>query len=356
MPETVPQTRPVSTAAERRKVRHVAYPAFDIFRGIGILFVIVGHTPYPHPVIDALRPLGALGVHMFFAFSGFLITSRLVEEFEQTGKVEMGQFYRRRARRILPPALIYLATLLLLGPGLHILETGFDELAASLLFYRNLYQPPVESAWYTAHFWTLSLEEQFYLTWPLILIAVGVTSRRARFAAIAVIGATVLWRLYVFSVDPAANIYRTDLLADHLMWGCLLGLFAHTIRIEIPILMRRTVGVAGILLATFLLYLQPWWWQAPFACSLAVGFVFLACSFSGGGDRESKLTWGVRQLGLASYDCYLWQSLFLPLPLAAAATLPWTQRAPWSYLLIAIFTTISFRLTFPRSRRRAAER
>jgi len=67
------------------------------------------------------------------------------------------------------------------------------------------------------HFWSLSLEEQFYLAWPVLLVALGIS--RARIAAMVIIASTAIWRVHVFRADPSANIYRPDLLADHLLWG-----------------------------------------------------------------------------------------------------------------------------------------
>src|SRR5580698_2166379 len=168
---------------ENKRVRHAYFPAFDVFRGIGILFVVLAHTPTQGDVLGAIRPIGALGVHMFFALSGFLITYRFIEEHQQTGRIDLRAFYRRRVRRILPPAIIYLAVLAVLGAGLHLLPVSWSEIAASLFFYRNIFQ----GGWYTGHFWSLSLEEQFYLVWPVILVALG--AARARIAAILMIGA-----------------------------------------------------------------------------------------------------------------------------------------------------------------------
>ncbi len=328
-------------ADSRPRVSHAYFPAFDVFRGIGILFVVLAHTPTPGDVLGVIRPIGALGVHMFFALSGFLITYRFIEEHEQTGRIDLRAFYRRRVRRILPPAIIYLALLAVLGPWLHLLPTSLSEIAASLFFYRNI----VQGGWYTGHFWSLSLEEQFYLAWPVLLVALGVT--RARVAAIVIITATAIWRVHVFSVDPSANIYRPDLLADHLLWGCLIALLWKQVLLIAPAA-RMAIGVLGIGLATTLIYWQPRFWQAVFAFSVAVGFILAAEAAQGWSGRLKPL----RKLGEASYDCYIWQSLFLPLPFAEMA-LPFAQRLPWSYLWIAVMTASSFWLTFPRRRRAA---
>jgi len=324
------------------RVSHAYFPAFDVFRGIGILFVVLAHTPTPNDVLGVIRPIGALGVHMFFALSGFLITYRFLEEYEQTGRIDLRAFYRRRVRRILPPAIIYLAVLAVLGPWQHWLPASLSEIAASLFFYRNVFH----GGWYTGHFWSLSLEEQFYLAWPVLLVALGIS--RARIAAVAIIGATAIWRIHVFSVDPSANIYRPDLLADHLLWGCLIALLWKHILLIAPSA-RAAIGVLGMGLAALLIYWQPRFWQAVFAFSVAVGFI-LAAEAAGAWSAKWK---ALQKMGEASYDCYIWQSIFLPLPFAGMA-LPFAQRWPWSYLSIAVMTSLSFWLTFPRRRSRAA--
>ncbi len=323
------------------RVSHAYFPAFDVFRGIGILFVVLAHTPTQGDVLGVIRPIGALGVHMFFALSGFLITYRFMEEHEQTGRIDLRAFYKRRVRRILPPAIIYLTLLAMLGPWLHWLPVSLSDIAASLFFYRNVFQ----GGWYTGHFWSLSLEEQFYLAWPVLLVAMGIS--RARMAAIGIIAATVIWRIHVFSVDPAANIYRPDLLADHLLWGCLIALVWKQVQTIAPVV-RAMIGVLGIGAATVLIYWQPRFWQPVFAFSVAVGFILAAEA----AQAWSAKLWPFQKLGEASYDCYIWQSLFLPLPFVGM-TLPFAQRLPWSYLFIAVMTAGSFWLTFPRRRRKA---
>ena len=310
-----------------------------------MLFVVAAHTPVQSSLLDAIRPLGVLGVHMFFALSGFLITYRLLEEFEQTGGIDLRAFYRRRARRILPPAGIYLSVLAVLGPGLHVLRTRFQELWASLFFYRNVYQPPLPDSWYTGHFWSLSLEEQFYLFWPSVLVLAGPRRRRTVWITLATIMVCALWRIYVQSVEPGANIYRPDLLADHLLWGCLLGLCWRDAETLCSRQARMWVGVAAIPAAGILMYSQPPYWQPFFALCVALGFILSAEAARGWSGRLGPL----QTIGKASYDCYIWQSLFLPLPLLGLA-MPLWQRLPWSFAGIALVTAASYLLTFPRRR------
>jgi uncharacterized membrane protein YeiB len=105
------------------------------------------------------------------------------------------------------------------------------------------------------------------------------------------------------------------------------------------------VGVAAIPAAGFLMYAQPPYWQPFFALCVALGFILSA---------EAAQEWTTRlgafqTLGKASYDCYIWQSLFLPLPLLGLA-MPLWQQLPWSYTWIAVVTAASYLLTFPRRR------
>lgn len=309
--------------------------------------MLAAHTPLRSAVVARLNPLGALGVHMFFALSGFLITHRLVEEYAQTGRISLARFYQRRARRILPPAMIYLSILAVLGPGLRVMPSSGKEIAAALFFYRNIYRPPLPASWYTAHFWSLSIEEQFYFFWPAILFLLGPHRRRATTAGLAIIAATVVWRMHVLHADPAANPYRPDLLADHLVWGCVIGLNWHGLQAGIAAHARLWIGLGGIVAAASLIYLQPPFWQPVFAFSTAVGFIFAADSLREWASRRKVLG----KIGEASYDIYIWQSLFLPLPLAGLA-LPLVQRVPWGYLSIAVMAGSSFALTFPRRRRK----
>lgn len=283
---------------------------------------------------------------MFFALSGFLITHRMVEEHAQTGRISLKGFYKRRARRILPPAMIYLAIIAMIGLALRIIPATPKEIAASLFFYRNVYRPP--NSWYTAHFWSLSIEEQFYLFWPAILVILGPHRRRATVAGLAFIAATIVWRIYVLHLDPAANPYRSDLLADHLLWSCVIALNWKSLQQTVNTGVRGLAGYAGIAIALALFFFQPPFWQPIFAMCTGFGVTFAASAFEDWALKRKVL----RKVGEASYDAYIWQSLFLPLPLAGTA-LPFVQRIPWGFCFIAVIAGGSFLLTSPRRRMKA---
>jgi peptidoglycan/LPS O-acetylase OafA/YrhL len=155
----------------------------DQWRGISVLAVVfyhanpvifLFHTPLQTSSAAAVQVcitrLGLLGVDTFFVISGFLITQLLLKEENRTGSISLAAFYVRRASRILPPMLIYVLTAMVAsGVGIMRLEPVEGMKAVSFLCNTSL----VHCAYPFGHFWTLGIEEQFYLVWPLLLVMSG---------------------------------------------------------------------------------------------------------------------------------------------------------------------------------------
>jgi peptidoglycan/LPS O-acetylase OafA/YrhL len=169
-------------------------PTLDGWRAIAILAVIACHASgsyfYPwgsYPSDSGLwiaSLLGDKGVEIFFAISGFLICTRLLQEHHDTGRIGLKSFYLRRAFRILPPYFLYLVILASIAAA-GVVQVAPIEWWSCGFFFRN-YIPdlaPPFSGWYTGHFWSLSIEEHFYLFWPLMLVLCG--NARARSAVVA---------------------------------------------------------------------------------------------------------------------------------------------------------------------------
>ena len=170
-------------------------PTLDGWRAIAILGVIISHViNYPYDSIragtyhsaSAIADFGAGGVEVFFCLSGFLITRRLLEEERVLGAISLPRFYIRLGFRILPAALVYLAITGCLGL-FRIIPLAAGEWFSSLFFLRNYYAVSVSAGWYTGHFWSLAIEEHFYLFWPLMLMLVA-RLRLRMLAAVAVVG------------------------------------------------------------------------------------------------------------------------------------------------------------------------
>jgi peptidoglycan/LPS O-acetylase OafA/YrhL len=256
-----------------------------------------------------------MGVMIFFALSGYLITTRLLDEHRKNGRISLRDFYLRRAFRILPPALTYLGVVTLLA-SLGVIVCSWSSISGALLFYINYLNEPG----YVGHFWSLSVEEHFYLFWPGLLVLFGVVAGWRTAAAFAV--ALALWRIgdtHFHIVARALNApylqgneYRTDLTADALLWGCVLAFVkarssaavSTSVAIVTAILMVWIeLGVPGA--PTKLGYLAQ---SAHFLPALLLWAVVSCPGAPIGRLLELRAT---RFIGNLSYSLYIWQQLFL---------------------------------------------
>jgi peptidoglycan/LPS O-acetylase OafA/YrhL len=141
-------------------------PGFDGLRAISIVIVILSHVFIGSAYGNTF--IGSAGVDIFFVISGFLITSLLLKEKVSTGKISLRNFYLRRAFRILPVAYLFILVVVILNSWLN-LQIKAGSFFSAIFFVKNL---PVNFngyTWYLQHYWTLSVEEQFYLTFPFLL-------------------------------------------------------------------------------------------------------------------------------------------------------------------------------------------
>lgn len=220
-----------SVAKHPFRIRRV--PGIDGLRGLAVATVVIYHY------FDNVLPGGYIGVDIFFVLSGFLITSLLVRERAVTGRIDLKDFWLRRLRRIAPAAMfvlfISIAVAGLVGGDPAVgLSTQF---LGTVFFVNNWTQIAGSQSYFAdsgvqllAHYWSLSVEEQFYLLWPLIfvaLLALKLGSRRL--AAVAGIGAVAsfVWMvsLYDPKVDPTRVYYGTDTHAFGLLFGAALALW-----------------------------------------------------------------------------------------------------------------------------------
>ncbi|ADP80459.1 acyltransferase family protein [Pseudofrankia inefficax] len=227
--------RPAAEAPERGGVRPGGYnPALDGVRALAVLAVLVFH-------MDSLRG-GYLGVDVFFVLSGFLITGQLLAEWDRTGAVSLTRFYLRRAYRLLPAfwllALVGFASVVVLGMGTDGERSEFlDSLASSMLYLNNYFQVARQStgAGWLGHTWSLSLEEQFYLLWPLLLIALCRRpwfARRLPLVLLGGVAAVLVWRnvLIAFGASGTRAYFALDTRADALLVGCALAAWLRAAR------------------------------------------------------------------------------------------------------------------------------
>ncbi|HYC82235.1 MAG TPA: acyltransferase, partial [Solirubrobacterales bacterium] len=149
-------------------------PGLDGLRAIAVLAVIAFHLGF------GWAPGGLLGVGIFFTLSGYLITDILLNQLSQRGRIRLGQFWLGRARRLLPALFVMLAIVVfwvtVFGPAQ---PDQFRKAVVSAIFYVNNWEQIFENVSYFArfapegplnHLWSLSVEEQFYIFWPFLLL------------------------------------------------------------------------------------------------------------------------------------------------------------------------------------------
>lgn len=246
-----------------------------------------------------------MGVDIFFAVSGLLITTQLLQD------SDLKRFYIRRAFRILPPVFLYLGAVF----ALHLIDSR--DLWHCLSMLRN-YGTGSE---YTTHFWTLSLEEQFYLAWPLVLLLSG---KRAPKVAIAGIIAVCAWRAFAWHLGM--NYSRTDMRSDGLLWGCVSAFVLRTGDIKFG----KFIPAICVVCAFFV-------WSIPIF--MPVMPIMWTCAVLG---TVQKPTWAFSRLlewrplvwiGQRSYGIYVWQSLFIFVPVPIPMTVKIAAVIVWSAVL-----------------------
>jgi peptidoglycan/LPS O-acetylase OafA/YrhL len=283
-----------------------------------------------NPGLRHAADLGNVGVQVFFVLSGFLITWLLLGEERRSGRVQLGAFYGRRALRILPPAFAYLGVLAVVASvrGLPVVP---EELRDSALFVRNLGAP---HSLYTRHFWSLAIEEQFYLLWPLLLVMLPARARLPLVAGLVLF--EPVWRqLNMWHFTAAqVNWTRTDLRYSGLLVGALLALAWHdpVWRARLQRLTRRGALTFGLSAAAFVLLTASPPGSRPVLLrtdaelflSLPVALMLLVVAEGRAGVFSTALEWApLRWLGRISYSLYLWQQLF-----CMESTGPWYERFP----------------------------
>ncbi|WP_455133507.1 acyltransferase family protein [Microbacterium aurum] len=334
-----PAARPVRAASFR--------PDIEGLRAVAVVAVILDH-------LFAWPAGGFIGVDVFFVISGFLITGLLIREFDRSGRISFADFYRRRARRILPvSALVVIATVAGAGLAFPVARWGDTLVDAlwSFFFMANWHFGFIGTDYLLGsgqisplrHYWSLSVEEQFYLVWPWVIILAFLLARKiapqrdttpARrrtptlvlaAGAVAVIVASLAWALYETSTTPTMAYFSTFSRGWELGIGALLAIIAPLLP-SMPQALRTALswlGIGGIALSLFII--TP---ESPFPAPgallpvLATAVVVLA----GTGARGEKAPSNViltnpvsAYLGKTSYSLYLWH---FPVIIILGAVLP----------------------------------
>jgi peptidoglycan/LPS O-acetylase OafA/YrhL len=340
----------VSDAANPERGASARIPSLDGFRAVSIVLVMLYHMAYApgasHVVRRAaeLTHSGALGVRVFFAISGFLITTLLLGEHESRGTISLRRFYFRRTLRILPPYYVFLAVVMLaVASGTVTLAPG-DALRA-WTFTMNF--GALHASWTLVHSWSLSIEEQFYLLWPGVLLLAG--PRRARGLLVGVMVAVSAWRAAGYfgaiTIGEEAQ-YAFKGVADWLAAGALLALTRRSLHARswyaralahpffpVVVLAVAAAGWTGV----------GYWRRAELLMPVAIVGTVLLLDWAMTHPAHvlaRPLNWvPVAWLGQLSYSLYLWQQPFL----TEGAAHVW-ERAPFNLAFALLAAVASYYL------------
>lgn len=325
-------------------------PGLDGLRAISIVLVILFHLWLGPdlPKWSWLTPIvchGRYGVTIFFAISGFLITWLLLCEEQKHRQISIKQFYFRRAFRILPAAFFYLGIIALLKIIAHA-QVTYRDLLESAFFVRNIFP-----GWsnYTEHFWSLSVEEQFYLFWPFFIFLIRSNKWRIGIT-IALICLAPCWRFIfpILSEGRWINAARFDYQYDNLLMGCLLALlrfrYGPNFRFGTTPFRKTSAILIAATAVCFIVYFGRDHASFPIIRdTVSVFFVAIIINETTGGPNTFIDTLlnlpPVAWIGRLSYSLYLWHVLFLT---GASHNPSWYQHMPYNILAMLLAAAASF--------------
>ncbi|MBZ9604234.1 acyltransferase family protein [Phyllobacterium chamaecytisi] len=281
-------------------------PALDGVRAIAVLTVIVFHTFYDR------FPGGYIGVDLFFVLSGYLITSNLLAEWENCGRIDMPGFWLRRVRRLAPGLYVFLACLAFAALFTKIRNDVLEAIGFAATYTMNWARAfELGPDTVLAHTWSLAIEQQFYLIWPIVLSALlAKTGRRgAPLATLALILAVLGWRIALEAMHaPGTRIYNGfDTRSDALLVGCLLAFLPGVPQVWSPWLFWAA-SLVGYL---FVLFGNNGEWSLiwGFTAFAAVAAVWIAAAASAVAGQFAHTVLTLEPLvaiGRISYGMYLW--------------------------------------------------
>ena len=341
-------------------------PTLDGWRAVAIIVVLIAHgsdsfirfwlsDSLDAPVWSYREAFGLFGVKIFFALSGLLITTKLLDEELKEGKISLRSFYVRRAFRILPASLLFLVVVALLA-YLEILPVSAGRWWATLIFFANYSSS--EGSWYLGHFWSLAVEEHFYFIWPVIFFLVKSNSHRL----IVVLGAAIaiaVWRMadFKFGISGSSSAVfwgRTDIQADCILWGVAAALLVRSKCRNISILksyLEKPVVLYCLFLLLAAIVVSEWMvslnWKLHFLFltvkAILIPILLLSTVAQSRGWIGSVLESPVlRMIGRLSYSIYIWQQIFLVWrPSLVQGMAPW-QDFPLNLVGVLIISCISY--------------
>ena len=295
-------------------------PALDGWRGIAIALVLFDHiqdSVLRRHISDATST-GYHGVALFFVLSGFLITSKLLE-----GPINFRRFYLRRFFRLMPAAWTYLVFLVVLGAVTRMHFTSAKEVISCVFCFRNF----LGKMGFAGHFWSLSIEEQFYVVWPLSLFLAG--AARARWIALLGGIACAAFRYLEWArYGPQFPTGPSILHSDWLLIGCFGALVLYDERLRLSLTrIARFLPLPALCIFIFCMTTQ----SNALIESLSLTALLIATTLRPQGlcaraVSGTAITW----LGRTSYSIYIWQGFFVG------------QHQLWALVALPAFALVSY--------------
>ena len=326
-----------------RNAPHIAYrPGLDGLRALAVIGVFLYHAR-PYADGTGYLPGGFLGVDLFFVLSGYLITSLLLVEWEARNQIDLRRFWLRRARRLLPALVVVVLASLILAAifARGDLARTRGDAVSSLLYYTNWHLILANHSYFVRmgnpsllqHLWSLAVEEQFYLIWPLLLVPGLVLVGRKRLPMVVIVGiagsATLMWLLYNPHGDPSRVYYGTDTRAFLLLMGILVALVWPAIeRMHRAVPLLELFGIAA-LVGTVLLFRQmqdfnPTLYRGgDLAAAFCFAVLIAAVAHPETGLSRALGVAPLRWIGERSYGIYLWHWPIVALMVPGVA-ISWT--------------------------------
>lgn len=309
--EAAPAARSLESKLDSRTI-----PALDGMRAVSVLLVVLGHSGVP------FAPAGH-GVMTFFVISGFLITWLLLREYETKGDVSLRQFYIRRALRLFPAfysfAVVFAIVYWVVRGPLH-----WPSFVSALFYVSNYYLAIAHPAdGVMDHTWSLAVEEQFYLLWPMLFVTLATNLRRLTLVLGLLIAVGSIHRLVLTFYAHASQTWlfcAFDCRADQLAVGCLMAILLKRSRaggrlVEAlcvsPVLPVITLGLIIASISVGFRLGEPYQFTAGFTIEPVLIAIFLLqmIAFSDHGFWQWTSWAPLRYIGKVSYGTYLYHWL-----------------------------------------------
>lgn len=323
----------------------------DGLRALAVIMVLAYHLKMP------FAKSGLLGVTVFFVISGYLITGILINEIEESGGVDLKNFWRRRIRRLLPAVLSMAVVMIFVSAVANrvVFTKGCNDLLSAVFGYNNWWQIFRKVSYFEnagapspfTHCWSLAIETQFYLIYPILLILLSKARNRGKvFAAVtavlAMISVVLMGVLYSPDGDPSRVYYGTDTRAFSLLIGALAAIQKeyHIIKVKLRGKLWAVIGSISVLILIGMMmlissYSSFLYYGGQAIVSVLAAFVVYAVTVSRSLLNiilgSSILKW----IGDRSYSIYLWHYPIIVLMSGG-------KRAAWWIVILEVVLSVGF--------------